>query len=70
MNDIQDKYDDLKNIVDSLDTLIDEIDNNYYRNVLKDIRDEAIEDLEEVEEDLREEQINETKQQDCYYENK
>ena len=70
MNDNQDKYDDLTNIIDTLTTLIDETENNYYMNVLKDILDEAIEDREEIEEDLREEQCQEFDQEIIDYENK
>ena len=53
----QDRYDELDNIVRTLDVLIDEITDNYYIDMLKDIKYEAQTEMEDLEEDLEKEQL-------------
>lgn len=68
MNDKQEKYDELDNIVSTLDTLIDEIENEHYIEMLREIKFEAEEELEEVQEDLRQERDAEEKEMNYQYE--
>ena len=50
----QNKYDELDNIVRTLDVLIDETADKYYIDILNDIKFEAQNELEEVQEELSE----------------
>lgn len=66
--DYQDKYDELDNIVRTLDILADEINDKYYIDLINDIKFEAENQLEEVAEKLEEEQRREERQQKYLYE--
>ena len=61
--DYQDKYDELDNIVRTLDILIDDINDKYYIDLINDIKYEAENELEEVAEKLEEEQKKKEVQQ-------
>lgn len=65
--DYQDKYDELDNIVRTLDILIDDINDKYYIDLINDIKYEAENELEEVAEKLEEEQKKEEMQQERDY---
>lgn len=68
MNDKQEKYDELDNIISTLDVLIDEIENEHFIEMLREIKFEAEEELEEVQEDLRQEIDEEEKEMDYQFE--
>ena len=55
--DLQDTYDQLDNIVRSLDVLVSEITDKYYIDILNDIKFEAQDDMEKIEPDLLKEQL-------------
>lgn len=57
--DYQDRYDELDNIVRTLDILADETNDKYYVALINDIKFEAENELEEVAEKLDEEQRRE-----------
>ena len=65
--DYQDRYDELDNIVRTLDILIDETTDEYYINIFNEIKCEAQDELEEVDEKLQAEQDMENKQQEREY---
>lgn len=67
INDIQDRFDELDNIVRTLDILVDDINDKYYIDLINDIKYEAENELEEVAEKLEEEQRREEMQQDKDY---
>lgn len=50
--DNQDKYDELYNIIETLDTLLDDVTDKNYIDALNEIKFEAQNDLEEVEKQL------------------
>ena len=52
--DYQDKYDELDNIISSLDMLIDEISDKNYIEQLQEIKYEAEDEMQEVDEKLQE----------------
>lgn len=54
--DYQDRYDELDNIVRTLDILADDINDKYYIDLINDVKFEAENELEEVAEKLEEEQ--------------
>ena len=66
--DYQDRYDELDNIVRTLDILVDDINDKYYIDLINDIKFEAENELEEVSEKLEEEQRREEIQQEYEYE--
>ena len=66
--DYQDRYDELDNIVRTLDILVDDINDKYYIDLINDIKYEAENELEEVSEKLKEEQRREEMQMDYEYE--
>lgn len=66
--DYQDRYDELDNIVRTLDILVDEINDKYYIDLINDIKFEAENELQEVAENLEEEQKREEMQQEYEYE--
>ena len=68
INDIQDRFDELDNIVRTLDILVDDINDKYYIDLINDIKYEAENELEEVSEKLEEEQRREEMQMDYEYE--
>lgn len=65
--DLQDRYDELDNIVRTLDILVDDINDKYYIDLINDIKFEAENELEEVAEKLQEEQRREKRQQEKDY---
>ena len=64
----QEKYDELDNIISTIDVLIDEISDKYYIDCLNEIKFEAQNELTEVEEQLKEEQEREYIQMESEYE--
>ena len=66
--DYQDRFDELDNIISSIDILIDEISDRDYIERLNEIKFEAENELEEVSEKLEEEQRREEMQMDYEYE--
>lgn len=66
--DYQDKYDELDNIVRTLEILVDDINDKYYIDLINDIKFEAENELQEVSENLEEEQRREERQMDYEYE--
>ena len=67
INDIQDRFDELDNIVRTLDILVDDINDKYYIDLINDIKFEAENELEEVAEKLQKEQRREERQQEKDY---
>ena len=57
--DTQDKYDELDNIIRTLDMLVEDLNDKYYIDWINDIKFEAENELEEVAEKLDEEQRRE-----------
>lgn len=66
--DYQDRYDELDNMVRTLDILVDDINDKYYIDLINDIKYEAENELEEVAEKLEEERRREEKQMNYEYE--
>lgn len=66
--DYQDRYDELDNIVRTLDILVDDINDKYYIDLINDIKYEAENELEEVAEKLEKERRREEMQQEYLYE--
>ena len=66
--DYQNRYDELDNIVRTLDILVDDINDKYYIDLINDIKFEAENELEEVAEKLEEEREREEMQQEYEYE--
>lgn len=66
--DYQNRYDELDNIVRTLDILADDINDKYYVDLINDIKFEAENELQEVAEKLEEEQRREERQQEYEYE--
>jgi len=52
--DLQERYDELDNIISSLDRLADDIEDKYYKDVLNEIRYQAQDELAEIEPRLQE----------------
>lgn len=65
--DYQNRYDELDNIVRTLDILADDINDKYYVDLINDIKFEAENELQEVAEKLEEEQRREEMQQERDY---
>jgi len=68
MNNTQEKYDELYNIISTLNVLLDEITDDYYKNTLMETKFEAEKEMEELEEILRNEQYAEYEQAILEYE--
>lgn len=66
--DYQDRYDELDNIIRTLDILVDDTNDKYYIDLINDIKFEAENELEEVAEKLEEERDREEMQQEYEYE--
>lgn len=66
--DIQERYDELDNIISSLNLLIDEITDRDYIDQLREIKYQAENEIEEVEKQLRAEQEKEYKGINYQYE--
>ena len=64
----QDKYDELDNIISSIDILVDEISDKDYIDRLNEIKFDAQNEKEEVGEKLEKEREEEEKQQALEYE--
>lgn len=65
--DYQDRYDELDNLIRSIDVLIDELTDKYYIDALNIIKFEAQNELNEVSEKLKEEYDKEEKQREKDY---
>ena len=68
MNDKQEKYDELDKKVSTLDALIGEIENEHYIEMLREIKFEAEEEMEGIQEDLRKERDAEEREMNYQYE--
>lgn len=66
--DLQDRYDELDNIISSIDILVDEISDKDYIDRLNEIKFDAQNEIEEIEEKLEKEREEEEKQQEFEYE--
>ena len=66
--DTQDRYDELDNIIRTLDMLVEDLNDKYYIDWINDIKFEAENELEEVSEKLEEERKREEMQQEYLYE--
>ena len=66
--DLQERYDELDNIVRSIDVLIDDITDKYYIDMLNELKFEAQNELEEVGEKLQEEYEKEEREMNQQYE--
>lgn len=66
--DLQDRYDELDNIVRTLDILVEDINDKYYIDLINDIKFKAENELEEVAEKLEKEQKIEEMQEEYEYE--
>ena len=67
----QDKYDQLTEIIDKLDVLVDDLDETYFKDYISDLKEikyQAENDREEIEEDLIKEQEAEEKEMNYQYE--
>jgi len=64
----QDKYDELDNIVRTLDILADETTIEYYKDMINDLKYEAQTELEEVEQELLEEERQEEREMNKQFE--
>lgn len=64
---LQDKYDELDNIISSIDILVDEISDKDYIDRLNEIKFDAQNEIEKVEEELEKERTEEEKQQEKEY---
>lgn len=66
--DYQEKYDELDNVISSIDILVDEIRDKYYIDMLNEIKFEAQIEREEVAERLQEEYDRQEKEMNYEYE--
>ena len=66
--DLQRKYDELDEIVSSINLLIDEIDDQYYIDDLNEIKHRAQDELEEVQEKILEENEREEREMNYQFE--
>lgn len=64
---LQDKYDELDNIISSIDILVDEISDKDYIDRLNEIKFDAQNEIEKVEEELEKERTEEENQQEKEY---
>lgn len=65
--DLQSRYDELDNIINTIDILVDEISDKYYKDSLNLIKYEAQNEIDEIAEKLEEEQEREERQQEQDY---
>lgn len=65
--DSQDRYDELDNIISTIDALVDDITDKYYIDALVEIKFEAQNELEEVEKKLQEERDQEERNMEQEY---
>lgn len=66
--DLQEEYDELDNIIGTLDTLISEIKDKYYIDSLNDLKFEAQTRLDEIEPELRNQQYAEEQEMNYEFE--
>lgn len=66
--DLQERYDELDNIVSSIDILVDDISDKEYIDMLNEIKFNAQNEKEEIEEKLKEEYEREERQMNYEYE--
>lgn len=66
--DNQERYDELDNIVRSIDVIVDEITDKYYIDMLNEIKFEAQNELEEIQEKLQEEYEEEEREMNQQFE--
>lgn len=66
--DNQERYDELDNIVRSIDVIVDEITDKYYIDMLNEIKFEAQNELKEIQEKLEEEYEKEEREMNQQYE--
>ena len=66
--DLQEKYDELDNIVSTLDILIDEISDKYYIDMLNEIKFEVQDQRDEIEEQLHKQEEKEMFEQNRNFE--
>ena len=66
--DLQERYDELDNIVSSIDILVDDISDKEYIDMLNEIKFNAQNEKEEIEEKLQEEYEKEERQMNYEYE--
>ena len=64
----QERYDELDNIVRSIDMIVDEITDKYYIDMLNEIKFEAQNELEEIQEKLQEEYEKEEREMNQQFE--
>lgn len=55
MNNNQDKYDELENIIDTLKMIVKETTDEHYKQVFKDIIDEVANDMDKIADELMQE---------------
>lgn len=68
MNNNQDRYDELDNIVRTLEVLISETDDKYFNDAFRELIYEAQEEMKELEEILREQYEREEREANEQYE--
>lgn len=66
--DLQGKYDELDNIVNTLDVLIDETTDKYFIDMLSELKFEAQNELEEIQEEIAIEEEKELFEQNREFE--
>ena len=66
--DLQEEYDELDNIISTLDTLMSEIKDKYYIDSLNDLKFEAQTRLDEIEPELRNQQYAEEQEMNYEFE--
>lgn len=66
--DLQEEYDELDNIIRTLDTLIDEIKDKYYIDSLNELKFEAQTKLDEIEPELMKQQYAEEQEMNYEFE--
>ena len=65
--DLQNQYDELYNIVTTLDCLADETENKYYKDMINSLKYEAEDEMKEVEEALYKQELTEQKELEYEY---
>lgn len=65
---LQNKCEELENIIESTGLLISEITDKYYIDLLKEIQNQAKEELDEVQEQINEEQETELREMNYQFE--
>lgn len=68
MSNNQEKYDELDNIIRTIDSLVNDIADKYYIDVLNSIKYEAQTDMKEIGEELQEEYSKEEQEMNYQFE--